>query len=134
MSQKRKQNIPMEVLGPDGCFEISIPGVLGKWQNDFSDLLNVTGPRGCEQTDLTNACPPFTPGKAGQNPEELNTPIQMYELLRALRSAHDNKACGLDALPAEDRLSKMRRPGISYLNCLTVALKRVMSPLAGGMG
>ena len=101
VGQRRKQLIPMEVLTPDGQTETGTQEVLDRWQNDFSTLLNAGYSCTGEQGSATSPCPPFTPDKVGENTDELSSPIDMNEVVRAVQLAHTGKACGHDGLPAE---------------------------------
>ena len=91
----RNRTIPMQVVNADGQVESDIDQVLSEWQSHFNGLLNTCN--GDEQT----TCPPFTPSVIGPDSADLNRPVQMNEVLRALNGARNGKACGYDELPVE---------------------------------
>ncbi len=92
-----KPVIPMEVMDDQGLIHRDHETVLGKWENDFSGLLNA------DVNTRPTTAPMFRPRQVGPLPDNqrLNVPIEFAEVMRVVRKAKLGKAQGFDGIPTE---------------------------------
>ena len=97
VGQERRKNIPLEILKPDGSVSSDVTEVLGKWESDFTSLLN--------PIESTSTPGPMNITHSTQNNENLSgylqDPIQMTEIESALKRMKSNKATGIDEISME---------------------------------
>ena len=105
VGNERKQPVPEEVIYEDGSVSKDSNDVLKKWQNDFSNLLNVnsvTEDFNNEQIGdnlYSNNVDPQVIESHGI--DNINAPIDRNEVLWAIKNAYNGKARGGDDIPVE---------------------------------
>ena len=95
IGDERKKSIPVEVSNTDGTVSRDLNAVLNKWKTDFSHLLNpqVSDKHGSRVDHNMNI--------NSYSDDGLNNGILALEAAEAMRSMKNNKAYGVDELPAE---------------------------------
>lgn len=98
VASERKTGIPWEIV-QDGEICKDKEAVLGKWKNDFSDLLNYNTDQQSDQNinsgDINNGA------SVPHSDTGLETQISYLEVKKAIANAKQGKAVGCDNIPVE---------------------------------
>ena len=90
---ERQRGVPWEIQRDDGSISTDPTEVLNHWKTSYEQLLNVGDREEPSKPAFADAEPPRATG--------LDRDIELTEVLRALTTAKNGKATGLDGLPVE---------------------------------